>query len=323
VSGTGNNIFEVKEDKGIIHEHNGSSTEVKIEEGDFGEAEESIQKLTGKDRYSIKLVNRREKKGVLTDDGRKMTCKGFFGIIEYVWINNEELAIIQKEGDPIDAPPAPYKIQPDNIGKLLWITGSPGLGKSTSAQLLAAKYGFVFYEADCFAACKNPYVPTDVENPSLAQRFQKPLVGDFLEERRKLSSKFADICEDIIAGNDYEKEGFKQYYDAMCADILKERARIGGDWVVAGVVLNKEVRNWIRSALGPELMIINLCMTREDTRDRLVSRNKGTNDFVDVLLVVHDICEAVEDDEKQAVNIIVTKDMTEHDVIERIKECIH
>ena len=41
-----------------------------------------------------------------------------------------------------------------------------------------------------------------------------------------------------------------------------------------------------RSALGPELLIINLCMTREDTRDRLVSRHKGTEEFVDMLLVI-------------------------------------
>ena len=51
------------------------------------------------------------------------------------------LAEETKIGDPIEAPPGPYKIQPDNQGKLLWITGSPGVGKSTSAQLLGRKKG--------------------------------------------------------------------------------------------------------------------------------------------------------------------------------------
>ena len=50
-------------------------------------------------------------------------------------------ARMAKIGDPIDAPPCPYKIQPEFQGKLLWITGSPGMGKSTSAQLLARNKG--------------------------------------------------------------------------------------------------------------------------------------------------------------------------------------
>ena len=62
-------------------------------------------------------------------------------------------------GEPIDAPSCPYKLQPDyqgktnqlsdwrtssitfQKGKLLWITGSPGAGKSTSAQRLARDKG--------------------------------------------------------------------------------------------------------------------------------------------------------------------------------------
>ena len=47
-------------------------------------------------------------------------------------------------GEPIEAPPCPYKIQPENQGKLLWITGAAGMGKSTSAQLLARNKGMYF-----------------------------------------------------------------------------------------------------------------------------------------------------------------------------------
>jgi len=50
-------------------------------------------------------------------------------------------ARIAEIGDPIEAPTCPYKVQPEYRGKLLWITGSPGMGKSTSAQLLARKKG--------------------------------------------------------------------------------------------------------------------------------------------------------------------------------------
>ena len=49
-------------------------------------------------------------------------------------------------GDPIEAPPGPYKRQPELQGKLLWITGSPGMGKSTSAQLLGRNKGMLVFD---------------------------------------------------------------------------------------------------------------------------------------------------------------------------------
>ena len=54
------------------------------------------------------------------------------------------------------------------------------MGKSTTAQLLARKNGFVYYEADCFMALKNPYIALDVDNPSLASQSQKALKGRIL-----------------------------------------------------------------------------------------------------------------------------------------------
>ena len=43
------------------------------------------------------------------------------------------------------------------------------MGKSTSAQMLGRDHGYVYYEADCFTRLCNPYVPLNVDNPSLAQ----------------------------------------------------------------------------------------------------------------------------------------------------------
>ena len=62
-----------------------------------------------------------------------------------------------------------------NLGKVVWLSGAPGAGKSTTAQLMGRDAGYVYYEADCAMGFLNPFVPTDVDNPTLAAFKQKPL----------------------------------------------------------------------------------------------------------------------------------------------------
>ena len=52
-----------------------------------------------------------------------------------------DLCPVLDMGDPISAPPGPYTVQPEVKGKFLWLTGSPGMGKSTTAQLLGRNKG--------------------------------------------------------------------------------------------------------------------------------------------------------------------------------------
>merc|ERR550539_1189379 len=92
-------------------------------------------------------------------------------------MSEEEVADYKESGDPEWAIPNPYKMQPENQGKLLWISGAPGLGKSTSGLRLAKNSGYVYYEADAFLRHLNPYVPTDVQEPSLATAAQNFLKG--------------------------------------------------------------------------------------------------------------------------------------------------
>merc|ERR1711983_214161 len=71
----------------------------------------------------------------------------------------------------------PYKVQPENQGKLIFISGAPGSGKSTTALKLAKKEGFVYYEGDGFIFLRNPYIPLDAEEPSFATSKQKRIRG--------------------------------------------------------------------------------------------------------------------------------------------------
>ena len=93
----------------------------KLEYGDFGPASEEIKKMTGKSSFNLKvtfdwgeflgLVDL----GVITEDGKKVYIKG---IMEYTIekITEEQLKTIQDDFDSIEAPPGPYKIQPEKKG---------------------------------------------------------------------------------------------------------------------------------------------------------------------------------------------------------------
>ena len=236
--------------KTILKEPSNTEMEGKIMLGHFGEADPEIVKRTGQHFYNIKIMFSYGKNvteyGVLSQDGLKITTKCLMGICEMKWITEEEAQALEDEGDPITAPPGDYKIQPDYQGKFLWLTGSPGVGKSTSAMLLGKNHGYVYYEGDCFAGVKNPYVPKDAENPSTAQLYQKPLRGEGQEKRRKVVVKGMNACMEMIKGKDFEIEEFREFYSCMCEDIIRERKRIGGDWVVASVAFTRALRHHIR-----------------------------------------------------------------------------
>ena len=63
-----------------------------------------------------------------------------------------------------------------HVSNVLFILlGPPGAGKSTTCQLMAKEAGYVYYEADCTTNNLNPFIGTDVENPTIASLKQKPL----------------------------------------------------------------------------------------------------------------------------------------------------
>ena len=92
-------------------------------------------------------------------------------------------------------------------------------GKSTSAQLLARKHGYVFYEGDCFFTMRlhfandccdqlhfprNPFIPVDSKDPSLDQLKQRKLVQSFWSNSNsitvQLSSSLYFLCPRLDQG---------------------------------------------------------------------------------------------------------------------------
>ena len=235
---------------GVMKEPSGGTYEAKISVGDFGEADPQVSKAAGHDHYNVKIVvnfgQEVKELGVVSKNGDTIVTKGMMGIGKLKWATDEEIAAMEEEGDSIEAPTCPYELKPGKLGKLLWITGRPGLGKSTTAQLLSRHHGYVYYEADCFGQCRNPYIPPDAEDPTMATISQKPLKGEGLSERREICNKIVEVFKDLMEGREPNQKNLEVFYEAQCDDILKERNRVGGDWAIAAVTLTYDMRNLIR-----------------------------------------------------------------------------
>ena len=111
--------------------------------------------------------------------------------------------------------------------------------------------GYVYYEGDCFHGMRNPYIPANADNPSVAQIFQKFLTGnnDEVEERKNICSNASVLLKVFKGGHIFthkDQDLLRMYYAHLCQDILRERKRIGGDWVVAYVAFNKQLRQLVR-----------------------------------------------------------------------------
>ena len=164
------------------------------------------------------------------------------------------------------------------------------MGKSTSAQFLGRDHGYVYYEADCFMRLCNPYVPLNVDNPSLAQVNQKILKGPGAEERKALIERTNSLWRDVMAGKDINMEVMLEFYEHLALDIKREKKRIGGDFAIATVILNKEAREHLRKILGSDLTIVILNMSKEQRRERVLGRHGGDTNTADRMDVSLQIC---------------------------------
>jgi len=322
--------------KGSITDPTGTDYFFEFSYGDWGEAMDEIKEKSGFSRYNVHLkmdwgdmdegfkemAEKFSEVGVVSEDGDKCFIRNGMGMGDTVLerITEEEAIAIENDYDPIDAPPGPYTIQPDVPGKILWFSGAPGMGKSTSAQILARNDGYVYYEADCFASLKNPYVPLDAEDPSLAQIKQRLLKGPGVKERSEMAKTAGSMFGNIIAGKEYDKEGAKKYYEAMATDIRNEKKRIGGNFSIAHVLLTREMRDNVRRILGPDVIFILLRMSAEDRRKRVLMRHKGDENVTQMMDMFEGLCEPAQDGELNTIDMDVTADMTREEVVAEVKK---
>ena len=97
---------------------------------------------------------------------------------------------------------------------------------------------FVYYEGDGFDNLLNPYVPLDVDNPTIhGNDNQRQLIGEgkaFEERKEILKNKDKNVIP-LIFGKLCQNR--KDYLKAFADELKSERSRIGGNWAVAHACL--------------------------------------------------------------------------------------
>ena len=153
----------------------------KLEYGDFGPAPSELAELSGIQNFNLRLQIKEFKLRLILNDegtrfyGEKMIAtQKNFKMRE--WVSNEMLNEFKESRESAEAPVCQYaKLQPDKLGKIIWFSGPPGAGKSTTAQLMGRKHGYVYYEGDCYSTMTNPFIDLNVDIPTMAQNSQTPL----------------------------------------------------------------------------------------------------------------------------------------------------
>lgn len=276
-----NRVFVVSGENVKLQEFiNGKESSFHVGSWKFGKSGDSnpeVESATGEKNNDIEITLRGGKwqvKGVVSSDGRRITIwdRNLNQHDHYDWMSEQDYITFKDTGDSWDAPISHYKIQPNNIGKLIWITGAPGTGKSTTAHTLSKLFGYVYYEGDCFFETVNPYIPPKADDPTMAVQKQKRLKG-IPQEAINAISKGNEAFNAMRRKQSYDIEDVNRRFDVQCEIIANERRRIGGDWVVASSIYSKQLRNRVVEKLGPNIIIVNLEIDKEVQRERLEKRH--------------------------------------------------
>merc|ERR1719209_490286 len=175
-----------------------------------------------------------------------------------------------------------------SLGKIVFLSGLPGSGKSSTGRALAALHGFVYYEVDCFWTGKNPFLP-----PIGTSSIYKAIDEQRWLQGEKLKDRFGLFAQCRGGPGCVPIEQFEESLVSMCKDVLRLRARIGGDWVVTFGLPTRRAREIVASWL--EAIIVVLEVDEETTRERLMKRENGNIRRVENMLTCRDEFEGVED----------------------------
>ena len=115
----------------------------------------------------------------------------------------------------------------------------------------------------------------------------------------------------------------RRFFIEMAKNVRQEKDRIGGNWVVAQAVPTREMRDCIKDILGPEAIFVTLTLSEETQKERVKARHSvgdeaSQKSIVEFLSKLYKLYESAGEEEENAVDVLITPDMSREDVMRNI-----
>ena len=117
---------------------------------------------------------------------------------------------------------------------------------------------------------------------------QKALCGEGIEERKEVCGENGKLWGKMFRDEELVEDDWKmieRFSEMLGEDISSQRRRIGGDWVVAGCLPQRRMRDLVKANLEKELVIVCLVMEQELVRERISSRHQANEAVVRGIMV--------------------------------------
>ena len=84
----------------------------------------------------------------------------------------------------------------------------------------------------------------------------------------------------------YNQAAIDEFYKAMAADIMKEKTRMGGNWVVAFAIPDRQDRDVLREVLDEEAIFVVLDLEESLLREHLAEKYKDRPDVEEIQTIL-------------------------------------
>ena len=119
---------------------------------------------------------------------------------------------------------------------------------------------------------------------------------------------------------DVDKNNLCKAYSLLAEDIARERRKIGGDWVISCTVFKRFIRDHLRSKMEPNLLFLDLQLTKQHQIERIKKRHGDVSGFIETLQKITEVYEPATENEPQTLIFKVPSDLTPDDVASEILE---
>ena len=160
------------------------------------------------------------------------------------------------------------------------------------------------------------------------ENLKKIVLTGMPKETFAIKARGHEVFEEMSKGKPFDTDRAAPMYKIFSDDILYEKQRIGGNFVIAHAVPTRKMRDILKEQLGNEAIFITLTISEEAQRKRVEIRHKDQNQeqvqaYIDFLKGMYSSYEPAQSDEKNAFDIVVSPEMSPHDVAKKILELVN